>query len=227
MRNDKILKYSFEDLKENKNILLNKGDTVIFNKLEKYVYIFGLNKGGKILFEKDEPFTLKTLMAKLGVEPDYVTYTVYDKDKGEISNLDENYVLNVGDIVEFESIENYVYVSSNKGGGKILFDIKETFDLNTLIGKMGMDEDDYTIEVFNQETGETIKVNNNIDLKKGMIVKFIPVEKYVYVANKGKISFGKTEAFDLDTLIGKLGIDKELSEIKVFDPETKETTVVT
>ncbi|WP_459996185.1 polysaccharide biosynthesis/export family protein, partial [Marinitoga arctica] len=208
LRDNSIIKYNFEDLKENKNFPLNKGDTIIFNKLEKFVYVFGLNKGGKILFEKNETFTLKTLMAKLGIVPNYVTYTVYNKEKGKLQNLDENYTLSVGDIVEFESKENYVYVSSNKGGGKILFDIKENFDLDTLIGKMGLDKNDYLIEVFNPETGITVEATNNIQLIKGMIIKFNPIEKYVYVTNKGKVSFGKTEKFDLETLIGKLGIDK-------------------
>ncbi|WGS64541.1 polysaccharide biosynthesis/export family protein [Marinitoga aeolica] len=225
LRNNKILNFSFEDLKDNKNILLEKGDTVIFNKLEKYVYVFGLNKGGKILFEKDEPFTLKTLMAKLGVEPKYVTYTIYDKEKGKLDNVQENFDLKVGEIIEFESIENYVYVSSNVGGGKILFDVKENFDLNTLLGKMGIDKNDYTVEIFNPENGLTIDATQNFSFVKGMIVKFTPIEKYVYVANKGKILFSKTETFDLDTLIGKLGIDKQMSEIKIFDPDSKETFV--
>jgi protein involved in polysaccharide export with SLBB domain len=223
LRNENILKYTFEELKGNKNISLEKGDTVIFNKLEKYVYVFGLNKGGKILFEKEEKFNLKTLMAKLGIEPKYVKYTLYRGEK--IDNINEDTELNIGDIVEFETIENYVYVSSEKGGGKILFDIKENFDLYTLLGKMGLEKNDYSIEVFNPETGETLYPENNFVFNKGMIVKFTPVEKYVYVINKGKINFTKTEKFDLDTLIGKLGIDKDLTEIKVFDPETKSTIV--
>ncbi|SHF23264.1 Polysaccharide biosynthesis/export protein, partial [Marinitoga hydrogenitolerans DSM 16785] len=179
LRNDTVLNYTFEDLKKNQNISLQKGDTVIFNKLEKYVYVFGLNKGGKVIFEKNEPFTIKTLMAKLGVEPKYITYTVYDKENGKIDNVDENSKLKVGEIVEFESIENYVYVSSNNGGGKILFDVKENFDLNTLLGKMGIDKADYKIEVFNPNSGMTFEATDNTNFIKGMIVKLIPVEKFV------------------------------------------------
>ncbi|KAF2956509.1 polysaccharide biosynthesis/export family protein [Marinitoga sp. 38H-ov] len=221
LRGENVFKYTFQDLKGNNNISLEKGDTVIFNKLEKYVYVFGLNKGGKILFEKDENFNLKTLMAKLGIEPKYVKYSVYREDK--LENINEDTELNIGDIVEFDTIEKYVYVSSNNGGGKILFDVKEKFDLYTLLGKMGFEKNDYNIEIFNPDTGEIAYPTENINLTKGMIIKFTPIEKYVYVTNKGKVIFTKTEKFDLETLIGKLGVDKELSEIRIFDPETKET----
>ncbi|NUU99010.1 hypothetical protein XO12_02430 [Marinitoga sp. 1154] len=227
LRNDEMLNYSFDDLKNNKNITLKKGDTVIFNKLEKYVYVFGLNKSGKIIFDKDEPFTMKTLMAKLGIDPKYITYTIYSKENGKLDNINDDYNLNIGEIIEFESVEKYVYVSSNKGGGKIVFDIKETFDLNTLLGKMGIDKKDYSIEIFNPKTGISSKATKNISLIKGMIIKFTPVEKFVYVNNKGKISFSKTENFDLDTLVGKLGVDKDLTEIRIFDPDTKDTFVAT
>ncbi|KLO22430.1 hypothetical protein X275_06235 [Marinitoga sp. 1197] len=227
LRNEEMLNYSFDDLKNNNNITLKKGDTIIFNKLEKYVYVFGLNKSGKIIFDKDEPFTMKTLMAKLGIDPKYTTYTIYSKENGKLDNINDDYNLNIGEIIEFESVEKYVYVSSNKGGGKIIFDIKEAFDLNTLLGKMGIDKKEYSIEIFNPKTGITSEATKNISLIKGMIIKFIPVEKFVYVNNKGKISFSKTENFDLDTLVGKLGVDKDLTEIRVFDPDTKDTFVAT
>ncbi|WP_459997263.1 hypothetical protein, partial [Marinitoga arctica] len=64
------------------------------------------------------------------------------------------------------------------------------------------------IKIFDPETKETLIATENIELKNNMYIDIIPIEKYVYVANKGKVLFGKTEKFDLETLIGKLGIDK-------------------
>ncbi|WP_075780378.1 polysaccharide biosynthesis/export family protein [Marinitoga sp. 1137] len=224
LRGNNILNITFDELKT-KKIMLEKGDTVVIKKLDKYVYVFGIDeKGGKVLFEKDESFDLKTLMAKLGIDPKKVLYKVYDKKTGKPIEVTENYEFAPGQFVEFTPIENYVFVN---GRGKIIFEPNESFDLNTLIGKLGIDKDTTKVKIYDPETKETFEATTNINLKNNMSIEFISQEKYIYMTGRGKIVFRKNEKFDLDTLIGKYGIDKDSAIIKIFDPETKETIEAT
>ncbi|PLV59342.1 SLBB domain-containing protein [Thermotoga sp. KOL6] len=209
-----------------KNVVLKPGDVVLVQKVnERFAYIVGaVVKPDMYIFSKEEPLTLKNLVAKAGglsVEKKFVEKVSITRDGRSIEYppgvLDENLELKSGDVVEIKEYEKTeVYVSGYViNPGVYHVSPKENLTLEELLsmagGFRGTDRD--VDEIVITRDGSTIVLSpkeTSFLVRPGDVVKvkeYLPKKAYVlgYVRSPGLYTFGKDEAFTLRNLIAKAG----------------------
>jgi len=200
IRDSEIIKLSFEEIISKNNFELKPSDTIIFNRHNKFVYVFSEKMSSQIFFEKSEKMSIKVLLSKINLEDE-------DVENIKIDNkiVNSNYILNTGDFVNITLKKREVYVFTETGSTKVSFDKHENMNLQVLITKLNINPNDIEkASVGNKilslsdilNTGDFV----NINLKKR--------EVYVFTENGStKVSFDKHENMNLQILITKLNID--------------------
>lgn len=193
-RDDRILQfdalYVFNNLEQ---IKLETNDIVVINKVdERFCYVTGRADGGKIIFDKEEKMSLRTLMGKLSVDMKYLpTLTILHAD-GTIDSFDSkrletfDFELKNGDIIQFPISKRVYLIGNAPQKGEIVFSNHEELTLRALLIKIGYQmEQPVEISILSPE-GETQNVstenllNRDIMLQPGSILKF-PDERFVNI----------------------------------------------
>lgn len=217
----------------NEFVQLNNNDTIMFKNTEKkFVYVTGLfnksDKSGIVDFQPEENFTLRNLLGKLGIDPDYLDEINVQNPEGTVNTFTGEHLkyydesLNTGDFVRLPA-EKFVYVTgTSEKNGKIDFDYYEILSLKNLVSKIGFENNfkskikvttpDNTIFEYGQQ-----ELNGSeIFLKSASIVEF-PYQRYVYALGdtinaENPILFGNSEEMSLKTLIARVnGLNEEFT----------------
>lgn len=218
---------------------LKPGDQIYVPKIEqRYAYIVGLvAKPGVYDFLKDEPLTLKRLIAKAGgvaneikyIDKILVTQNGSQKEYSPALLLSDGDVpLTVGSYVNvLKKPERFVYIIGKvRNPGRVDFQPEEQMKMSVLLPKVGGYISDQV------EKGGTIKVyrsaqvleispkdlkNKDFDLTTGDLIRVEYEDFYVYVVGNlsvaGKITLEPEEPRKLSTIIKKIGrVDDRIFE---------------
>ncbi len=153
IRDSEYLKYSIDNIIKEKDVPLKAGDTILLKQVEKYAYAILNEKTTKIPFEKDEEMTVKNLIAKVQLNPEYVEKITKN---GRDLNLSEN--ITTGDFITIKPLENQIYLSGAfLNTGKIGFDINTKITIPKILSlSKGFSED---------FSGKIIEINNSGETK--------------------------------------------------------------
>jgi len=210
---------------------LKPGDQIYIPKIDlRYAYIVGfVTKPGVYEFLKDEPLTLKRLIAKAGGIAGDTKYV--DKILVTQDNVQKEYTstflmgnddvpIAVGCYVDvLKKPERFVYVAGQvKNPGRIDFQPEEQMKMSIVVPKVG----GYLSEQV--ERGGKVKIqrgskifefairelkDNDFELQSGDLIKVEYDEFYVYVIGplpvSGKISLDPEEPRRLSTVLKKIG----------------------
>ncbi|MFN3283787.1 MAG: SLBB domain-containing protein, partial [Pseudothermotoga sp.] len=218
---------------------LKPGDQIYVPKIEqRYAYIVGfVTKPGVYDFLKDEPLTLKRLIAKAGgvaneikyIDKILVTQNGNQKEYSPALLLGDGDVpLTVGSYVNvLKKPERFVYVVGKvRNPGRVDFQPEEQMKISVLLPKAGGYVSDQV------EKGGTIKVyrsaqvfeisskdlkNKDFDLTTGDLISVEYEDFYVYVVGNlsvtGRMALEPEEPRKLSTIIKKIGqVDDRIFE---------------
>lgn len=208
-------------------VLLKPGDTVHVQKVEeRFAYIVGaVLRPGAYTFSKEEPLTLKNLVAKAGglsQSEDFVEKVVIVRDgkayqEFDVKVLNEYVELRVGDVVEVKGYEKTeVFLSGFVNfPGVYRISPKRTYtflELLSMAGGFKGSVENVDRIVVNREGREIVYLPDelNFTVLPGDVVRveeYTPKRAYVLglVRNPGLYVFGKRESFNLKNLIAKAG----------------------
>lgn len=232
-RNGTVQKINLEEILTGKvfDVVLKPSDQIYVPKIDqRYAYIVGfVAKPGVYEFLKDEPVTLKRLIAKAGGVIDdikYIDKIIVTQNGSQkeytpaILTANDDIFISVGSYVNvLKKPERFVYVTGQvRNPGRIDFQPEEEMKMSILLPKAGGYISDKV------EKGGTIKVyrgsqifeiaskdlkDRDFDLMTGDLVRVEYEDFYVYVvgnlAVSGKMSFEPDEPKKLSTVIKKIG----------------------
>lgn len=232
LNNGKIKAYSLRSVIEGEKVFLEKGDTVIINRLKKFVYLFSPAFTGKMDFEKNEPMSLKKVILTINLQLFQANdmITVIRGSQKESYSIDRvingfDVELQSGDVIQLEKYSKYVYLFSSTFSGKMDFEKNDEMTLKKLIAKSGIITDQYEDNVvvirdslkLEYQT-QQIKQGGDFQLLNGDIVQFSKVKKYVYVfspAYSSRVDFEKNEDMSLRRLISRTGLQQDALDDRV------------
>ncbi|MFW6263695.1 MAG: SLBB domain-containing protein, partial [Thermotogota bacterium] len=193
-RDERILQfdalYVFNNLEQ---IELETNDIVVINKVdERFCYVTGRADGGKIIFDKEEKMTLRTLMGKLSVDMKFLPNLTILHADGSMDTFDNkrletfDYNLSNGDIIQFPISKRVYLIGNAPQKGEVVFSNHEALTLRTLLIKLGYQmEKPVEISILSPE-GETQNVSTenllkrDVTIQSGSIIKF-PDERFVNI----------------------------------------------
>ncbi len=135
-------------LNQEENYDLSPKSLIVINANERRVFVLGnVEKSGEILFGRDEPFTMTTLVAKCNPFLDEKTESILVKQSDKVTTLDLKEVLDVSTtltlekdaVVYFKPYEPKVVTifGQVKNPGLLTFDAREPLNLMTVLSKSG------------------------------------------------------------------------------------------
>jgi len=218
-RDDRILQfdalYVFNNLEQ---IKLETNDIVVINKVdERFCYVTGRADGGKIIFDKEEKMSLRTLMGKLSVDMKYLpTLTILHAD-GTIDSFDSkrletfDFELKNGDIIQFPISKRVYLIGNAPQKGEIVFSNHEELTLRALLIKIGYQlEEPVEISILGPDGEERVVSTENlmkrdVSFQSGSIIEF-PEQRYVNIvgdisSESDRFMFRYDEPMTLKTVI--------------------------
>ncbi len=209
----------------NDSFTLQSNDIVVVkSKSREFVYVTGIydktDRSGIVEFDTQENFTVKSLLGKIGIDPEFVESISVESSGGVKKEYDAGHFkfydepLSTGDFVKLPR-EKYVYVIGNsKVSGKVDFNYYETLSLKTLISKIGYDLNFKSEIKVTSGDGTVFKYGSEdvkgseVYLPSGSIVE-IPPQRYVYALGEiqnpeNPVLFSDGENMNLKTLIAKV-----------------------
>ncbi|MGJ8455339.1 SLBB domain-containing protein [Pseudothermotoga sp. U03pept] len=238
-RHGTVQRLNLEDILTGRasDVELEPGDQIYVPKIDnRYAYVVGFVKQpGVYTFLKDEPLTLKRLIAKAGGtagETEYIDRIlviqngIEEEYSPQLLSENKDVQLVVGSYVNLlKKAENFVYISGSvKSPGRIDFEPQEKMKMSILLSKVG----GYTTE--DVEKGGVIKIyrdgqihefsakelkEKDFELQSGDLVRVEYEEFYVYVignlSTTGRIALKPEEPRTLSTVIKKIGAVDERS----------------
>lgn len=229
LRNGKLTEFEPEKLVYGEsNQSLEKHDTLIFKKADvNAVYLVG-DVSSYVTFALNEQITIRRVLAKVGLSDLRKIEKITDSDT--VIDFTSDTPIRRGAVLYVE-LKKPIFVTAMgyiRNTGRVEFDYYEPADLQTLFAKLGGlivgPELYYTSDkvliirdgtlVAQYDAEKIFKGIENAPLKDGDFVYVTQKEpNQVYVFGKGVpnglVKFTQGEAFDLRTLIGKLGGIKE------------------
>lgn len=187
IRNSNYMNYSIDKIIKEKDVQLKAGDTVILKQLEKYAYAFLNEKTIKVPFEKDEEMTVKNLIAKLQMNPNYIDKIT--KNGNELS-LNDN--IKTGDFINVIPLENNIFLSGAfVNTGKIGFEIGTKITIPKILSLARGFNENYSgklIEITNSGKTNTFDINpmnisdySSIEIESGSTLIAESEERLAYI----------------------------------------------
>jgi protein involved in polysaccharide export with SLBB domain len=232
LNSKEIKSYSLRSVIEGEKVFLEKGDTVIINRLKKFVYLFSPAFTGKIDFEKNEPMSLKKVILSVNLQLSQANdmITVIRGSQKESYSLERvingfDVELQSGDVIQLEKYSKYVYLFSSSFSGKLDFEKSDEMTMKKLIAKSGIVTDQYEDNVVVIRDSlkleyqiQQIKQGGDFQLLNGDIVQFSRVKKYVYAFSptySGRVDFEKDEDMSIRRLISRTGLQPDVLDERI------------
>ena len=232
LNSKEIKSYSLRSVIEGEKVFLEKGDTVIINRLKKFVYLFSPAFTGKIDFEKNEPMSLKKVILSVNLQLSQANdmITVIRGSQKESYSLERvingfDVELQSGDVIQLEKYSKYVYLFSSSFSGKLDFEKSDEMTMKKLIAKSGIVTDQYEDNVVVIRDSlkleyqiQQIKQGGDFQLLNGDIVQFSRVKKYVYAFSptySGRVDFEKDEDMSIRRLISRAGLQPDVLDERI------------
>lgn len=232
LNSKEIKSYSLRSVIEGEKVFLEKGDTVIINRLKKFVYLFSPAFTGKIDFEKNETMSLKKVILSVNLQLSQANdmITVIRGSQKESYSLERvingfDVELQSGDVIQLEKYSKYVYLFSSAFSGKMDFEKSDEMTMKKLIAKSGIITDQYEDNVVVIRDSlkleyqiQQIKQGGDFQLLNGDIVQFSRVKKYVYAFSptySGRVDFEKDEDMSIRRLISRAGLQPDVLDERI------------
>ena len=232
LNSKEIKSYSLRSVIEGEKVFLEKGDTVIINRLKKFVYLFSPAFTGKMDFEKNENMSLKKVILSVNLQLSQANdmITVIRGSQKESYSLERvingfDVELQSGDVIQLEKYSKYVYLFSSAFSGKMDFEKSDEMTMKKLIAKSGIITDQYEDNVVVIRDSlkleyqiQQIKQGGDFQLLNGDIVQFSRVKKYVYAFSptySGRVDFEKDEDMSIRRLISRAGLQPDVLDERI------------
>ncbi|MGM0641679.1 MAG: polysaccharide biosynthesis/export family protein [Thermotogota bacterium] len=214
IRDSKYLTYSIDKIIKEKDVDIKAGDTILLKQVEKYAYAILNEKTTKIPFEKDEKMTVKNLIAKVQLNPDYIEKIIKNERELKLSETIET-----GDFITIKPLENQIYLSGAfLNTGKIGFDINTKITIPKILSLSNGFSENFSGKVIEiRNTGETIshKIDpmniskySDLEISSGSTLIAETEERLAYLM--GDVS--SLETYNLNDSLYDLLFNYELTE---------------
>lgn len=219
IRNGEIMHADLENVMYKNDFILEKGDTVLIKKYQKFVYVFSDKISSRLDFTKDEELSPEVIYTKINADPEKI-----DKVYVNSKEITDSMTIKSGDIIKIDFLSKYLYIITDDTSKVVNFLPEEILNKKTILAKTGISPDLAEEVTVN---GQTLKDNDIVE--SGSFVRVKTVDKYLYVITddkSSKVNFLPKEEMNLEILLTKLGINKNTVKNATVDGKNIKDTEI-